>query len=188
VDAGLAALLGAFLGGTITFVTTLLQNRHADALREQDASASQQARVAKVLGRARVFLSDIEPARIGLNVNAETTPPELDELADHLKVLREEISMFAMSVGDDQVFVRAMELEATLFTTFIHVRRHAADLLSGRDAIVSYETAERSFLRAGLLIAIVRDLVRRRDVTELEFQLSALEAEAEAEAESESES
>ncbi len=86
----IAALGGTLIGGLISLLTTWLQNRHARAERQADAVAARRARVAEILGRVRVFLTDVEPARVGFNVNAERTPMEMDALAGRLNMLRDE--------------------------------------------------------------------------------------------------
>jgi hypothetical protein len=63
-----AALGGAIIGGVVAFATTLLQNRQAREAREVEGASARRGRAAEILGRARVFLTDVDPARIGINV------------------------------------------------------------------------------------------------------------------------
>lgn len=170
-----AALGGAIIGGLITLRTTAIQNRYAREAREAEAASARRARAAEILGRVRVFLTDVDPARIGINVNAETTPQQLEALGVRLNVLRDELSMFAVSFDDGTVMGRTGQLEVALFNTFHHSGWHASDLLRNRDALVSLEVAQRWHLQAALLAGIVLDLVRGRDVTEFEDALAKID-------------
>jgi hypothetical protein len=170
-----AALGGAIIGGLITLWTTAIQNRHAREAREAEAGSARRARAAEILGRARVFLTDVDPARIGINVNAEATPKQLEALGVRLNVLRDELSMFAASFDDDAVMARTAQLEVALFNTFHHASWHASDLLRNRDALVSLEVAQRWHGQAGLLVRIVLELVRGRDVADLEAALAEID-------------
>jgi hypothetical protein len=167
-----AALLGAIIGGGITFATALLQNRQAREAREAEAASARRARAAEILGRARVFLTDVDPARIGINVNQEVTPKLLEAFGVRLNVLRDELSMFAASFDDDAVMGRTAQLEVALFNTFNYSGWHASDLLRNRDALASLEVAQRWQRQAQLLTRMVLELVRGRDVADLETALA----------------
>jgi hypothetical protein len=170
-----AALAGAVIGGVITLIGIVLQNRHARGGRQAEAATARRERAAAILGRVRTFLTDATPERIGINVNAERTPQEIDELSARLSVLRDELSMFATADEDDRVTARTAELEVALFNTLHWVRCHASDLLRHRDSLESLRTAQHWHVTATALVRIVLDLVRGRDVAELEAQLNRLE-------------
>jgi hypothetical protein len=169
-----AALGGAVIGGLITLFTSSLQNRHARAEREDAAAAARRARAAEILGRVRTFLTDIDPARVGFNVNPETTPEEMKALAGRLNTLRDELSVFSAAADDDRVMDAAAKLEVALFNTFNRVSWHARDLLTHGGGLDSFNSAQREHVRATTLVRIVLDLVRDRDVVELETQLRRL--------------
>jgi hypothetical protein len=170
-----AALGGPIIGGVITLIGTVLQNRHARRERQAEAAAARRERAAAILGRVRTFLTDANPERIGINVNAERTPQELEELSARLGALRDELSMFAGADEDDRVMAQTAELEVALFNTLYWVRWHASDLLRHRDPLDSLRTAQHWHLRATALVRIVLDLVRGRDVAELEDGLRQLD-------------
>jgi hypothetical protein len=119
----------------------------------------------------RVFLTDIVPERIGFNVNPEGTPALMDSLGTRLHTLREELSVFAATDEDDQVMDRTGKLEVALYSTYHWVGWHASDLLNHRDSLNSLHQARREHFRATTLVRIVLDLVRGRDVTEIEALL-----------------
>ena len=137
-----AALGGAIVGGVITLIGIVLQNRYAHRERQAEAAAARRERAAAILGRVRTFLTDADPERIGINVNAERTPQELEEFSVRLGVLRDELSMFAGADEDARVMARTANLEVALFNTLHWVRWHASDLLRNRDAIDSLKTAQ----------------------------------------------
>lgn len=172
-----AVLVGVILGGLITLLTASLQNRHARAERKATAAAARRARAAEILGRARTFLTDIDPARIGFNVNPETTPQEMAAHAGRLNTLRDELSVFAAADDDDRVMDTTAKLEVALFNTFNQVSWHARDLLSHGGGLDSYNVAKREHVRATTLVRIVLDLVRGREVEEPEDQLRRLDEE-----------
>jgi hypothetical protein len=164
------------IGGLITLLTTGLQNRHARAERKAEVAAERRKRAAEILGRVRTFLTDIEPVRIGFNVDPNRTPDEMQALAARLNTLRDELSIFAAGADDDRVMARAADLEVALFNAFNRVSWHARELLShGTRPLDSYNAAQHEHLRASTLSRIVLDLVRRRDVTELEGVLQELD-------------
>jgi hypothetical protein len=175
-----AALGGAIIGGLLTFMTALIQNRQAREAREAEAANARRARAGEILGRVRVFLTDVDPARIGINVNKETTPNQLEALGVRLNVLRDELAMFAASFDDDAVMTRIAQLEVALFNTFNQSSWHASDLLRNRDALVSLEVAQGWHGQAGLLVRIVLELVRGRDVADLEAALAKIDPKAKA--------
>jgi hypothetical protein len=170
-------LAGAIIGGLITVFVTWLQNRHARSERKAEAQVARRARAAAVLGRARTFLTDITPERIGINVDPQATPEQLQALKARLDTLRDELSVFAAADDDEAVMSRAAELEVALFNTFHWVSWHASDLLRHRDAMDSLRRAQQAHLRATTLIRIVLDLVRGRDVSELDAQLESIDGE-----------
>jgi hypothetical protein len=170
-----AALGGAIIGGVITLIGTVLQNRHATGERKAEAATARRERAAAVLGRVRTFLTDANPERVGINVNAERTPQELDALSVRLSALRDELSMFAGADEDDRVMAWTAELEIALFNTLHSVRWHAGDLLRNRDARASLSDAQWWHLRATALVRIVLDLVRGRNVAQLEDGLRELD-------------
>ena len=170
-----AALGGAIVGGVITLIGTVLQNRHATGERQAEAAKARRERAAAVLGRVRTFLSDATPERVGINVNAERTPQELEALSVRLSALRDELSMFAGADEDDRVMARTAELEVALLNTLHWVSWHASDLLRNRDALDSLSAAQWWHVRATALVRIVLDLVRGRDVAELEDGLRELD-------------
>jgi hypothetical protein len=170
-----AALGGAIVGGVITLVGTVLQNRHATGERKAQAATARRERAAAVLGQVRTFLTDADPERIGINVNAERTPQELDALTVRLSALRDELSMFAGADEDDRVMKHAADLEIALFNTVHWVKWHVSDLLRNRDALASLSDAQWWHLRATALVRIVLDLVRGRDITKLEGGLLELD-------------
>jgi type II secretory pathway pseudopilin PulG len=71
-----SVVAGAIIGGLITVFVTWLQNRYARSERKAEARVARRARAAAVLGRARTFLTDITPERIGFNVDPEATPEQ----------------------------------------------------------------------------------------------------------------
>jgi hypothetical protein len=166
-----AALGGVIIGGVITLIVTVLQNRHARSERLAAAAVARRDRAAVVLGRVRTWLNDVTPERIGINVNAERTPQELDALSVRLNSLRDELSVFALADEDDRVMDRAGRLEIALFNTFHQVSWHASDLLRNRDALGSLDIARWWHLRATILVRMVLDLVRGRDVAKIESAL-----------------
>jgi hypothetical protein len=83
--------------------------------------------------------------------------------------------MFAGADEDDRVMARIGELEVALFNTLHWVRWHASDLLNNRDALDSLSDAQWWHARATALVRIVLDLVRGRDVAELEKGLRELD-------------
>jgi hypothetical protein len=172
-----AALGGTVIGGLITLFTARLQNRHARAERQAEAAAARRARAAEILGRVRTFLTDLDPARVGFNVNPETTPDEMKALAGRLNTLRDELSVFSAAADDDRVMAATAKLEVALFNTFNRVSWHARDLLTQGGGLDSYNAAHREHLRATTLVRIVLDLVRGREVVELETQLGRLDDE-----------
>jgi hypothetical protein len=165
-----AALGGAIIGGVVAFATTLLQNRQAREAREVEGASARRGRAAEILGRARVFLTDVDPARIGINVNQDTTSKQLEALGVRLNVLRDELSMFAGSFDDDAVMGRTAQLEVALFNTFHHSTWHPSHLLRNRDALASLEVAQRWHHQA-LILVMVLELVRGRDIADLEAAL-----------------
>lgn len=173
--AGGLTLAGVVIGGVITLIGIPLQHRYARRERQAEAAAARRERAAAILGRVRTFLTDAAPERIGINVNAERTPQEIDELSARLSVLRDELSMFAGADEDDRVMAQTADLEVALFNTLHWVRWHAGDLLRHRDAIESLSTAQWWHARATALVRIVLDRVRGRDVAELEDALRELD-------------
>lgn len=163
-----AALGGTIIGGLITFFTTVWQTRKS---REAELAAGRRARAAEILGQVRVFLTDIDPVRIEVNLNAATTPNQLDALGARLDTLREKLATFAATFDDDQIMGRATQLEVALFNTNHHVRWLAGDRLKDRDATAARDHARLWHEQARLLVSIVLDLVRGRDVAELGAQL-----------------
>jgi hypothetical protein len=153
----------------------VLQNRHATGVRQAEAATARRERAAAVLGRVRTFLSDATPERLGINVNAGGTPQELEALTVRLSVLRDELSMFAGADEDDRVMARTAELEVALLNALNWVGWHASDLLRSRDALDSLSAAQWWHVRATALVRIVLDLVRGRDVAELEDGLRELD-------------
>jgi hypothetical protein len=170
-----AALGGTVIGGLITLFTARLQNRHARAERQAEAAAARRARAAEIIGRVRTFLTDIDPARVGFNVNPETTPDEMKALAGRLNTLRDELSVFSAAADDDRVMAATAKLEVAVFNTFNRVSWHARDLLTHGGGPDSYNAAHLEHLRAMTLVRTVLDLVRGRDVVELETQLRRLD-------------
>jgi len=126
----IAALGGTLIGGLISLLATWLQNRYARSQRQAEAVAARRARAAEILGRVRIFLTDVEPARVGFNVNAERTPVEMEALAGRLNMLRDELSVFSAGADDDQVMDATAKLEVALSNTFNRVSWHARDLLT----------------------------------------------------------
>jgi hypothetical protein len=159
------------IGGLLTFFTRWAERR-------AEAKAARRTRAADILGRVRTFLTDVDPARIGINVNPETTPTQMDALKVRLDVLRDEISVFSAAADDDRVMDRTAELEVALFNTFHWVGWHARDLLRHSDNVIhSLHFAQAWHDKALTLVRIVLDLVRGRDVTKLEADVTKLEAE-----------
>jgi hypothetical protein len=170
-----AALGGVLIGGLISLVISWRQTSHATAEREAGAAAARRARLAEILGRARMFLTAADPARVGINVNPETTPGELEALGGRLDTLREELSIFSAGADDDQLMARTAELEVALFNTLHWDRWHARDLLGRGGGLDSYSKANWEHRKAMALVQIVRDLDRGRDVAELEAELRRLD-------------
>ena len=175
MSAAIAALAGTVLGGLISFLTTLYQNRQAQAARENDAAAARIGRAADILGLVRVFLTDANPARLGINLNAETTPTEFEALTVRLNALRDALSVFAAGADDEHLTTRAANLEVALFNAFNQAKWHVSDLMRNRDALASLKVAEIAHLKAQTLLAIVLGLVHGRDVSELEATLDTLD-------------
>jgi hypothetical protein len=97
-------------------------------------------------------------------------------LTVRLNALRDELSMFAGADEDDRVMARTAELEVALFNTLHWVKWHASDLLRYRDGVLdSLSDAQWWHARATALVRIVLDLVRGRDVKELENGLLELD-------------
>jgi hypothetical protein len=170
-----AALGGTIIGGLITFGTAWFQTRDARAQRAAEAAAARRDRAAAILGRVRTFLTDIEPARIGINVNPETTPQTMEALALRRDTLREELSIFAAAAEDDRLMDRAGKLEVALFNVYHWVHWHAHDMLRHAGGLHSLHMAEWEHAKATVLVRIVHDLVRGRDVAEAEAALQRLE-------------
>lgn len=170
-----AVVVGAILGGFITGGVTWLQTRHATSEREASAAAHRRARAASILGRARVFLTDIHPDRVAFNVNPEVTPKEFESLAVRLNVLRDEISVFAATEEDDLTMGSAARLEVALSNAFNSSSWLAGDLLAHRGTQDSVDAAKRKHFRASVLVRIVLDRVRGRDVAEYEAHLQRLD-------------
>lgn len=115
--------------------------------------AARRARTAQVLGRARVFLTDADPDRLGINVNAEATPKLIEALEARLNVLRDEVSVFAAEADDDHLTTRAAELEVALFNALHWASGKACGLRPGiaPDTIAScHSCCEADHLFAGL--------------------------------------
>jgi hypothetical protein len=123
----------------------------------------------------RTFLTDANPARIGMNVNPRRTPQGLEELSTRLAPLRDELSIFAGADEDDRVMARTGQIETALFNLVHWDRQHATDLLRKRDPVESLKTAEYWHVRALTLTRIVLDLLRDRDVAGLEERLRKLD-------------
>jgi hypothetical protein len=155
----------------------VLQHRYARSERRAEAAAARRERTAAVLGRVRTFLTDVTPERIGLNVDPTRTPPELDALTVRLSALRDELSILAGADEDDRVMERAANLEVALYNLMHWDKWHVSDLLSHRSAEQSLGLAQHWLARATILVRIVLDLVRGRDVAELESQLNQLATE-----------
>ena len=171
-----AALCGAIIGVLGTLATTVWQDRRAQAVRKADAETARRERAAAILGRVRTFLTDADPVRIGINVNPETTPQALEALKGRLDTLRDELSVFGAAADDDRVMVRAAELEVALFSTFHFVTWHAHDLLGHVNNVLrSLERAQLWHLKANTLVTLVLDLVRGREVAELEHAVAESE-------------
>jgi hypothetical protein len=170
-----AVVVGAILGGFITVGVTWLQNRHATSEREATVAADRGKRAAAILGRARVFLTDIHPDRVAFNVNAEVTPKEFESLAARLNVLCDDISIFAAAEADERNRGAAARMEVALFNAFNSAKWLAGDVLAHRDLKDSLEAAKRNHLRAGVLVRIVLDRVHGRDVADLEAWLQTLD-------------
>jgi hypothetical protein len=66
---------------------------------------------------------------------------------------------------------RTAQLEVALFNTFNQSSWHASDLLRNRDALASLQVAQRWHLQALILARMVLELVRGRDVADLEAAL-----------------
>jgi hypothetical protein len=80
----------AAIGAVAAIEGVVLQSRYASAERREATVAARRVRAAEILGRVVTFLTDIEPARIGFNVNQATTPEQMKALAVRLNTLRDE--------------------------------------------------------------------------------------------------
>jgi hypothetical protein len=164
------AVMGTLLG-------TWLQLRHARREQKAAAAAARRQRAAEILGRVRTLLQDLEPARIGANVNREWTPSEMNDLKRRWLPLRDELSVFAAADEDPRVTDAAGRLEAAVFNTHNQVSLHVRELLTRRGSgLDAYEQARKEHLRATVLVRIVLDLLRKRDVAELEARLQEIDA------------
>jgi hypothetical protein len=127
----------------------------------------------------RTLLQDLEPTRIGVNLNKETTPAQLTEIERRWSPLRDELSVFAASDEDPRVTDAAGRLEVAVFNTHNRVSWHVHDLITprpGSPTLDMYEQAKEEHLRATVLVRIVLDLVRGRDVAEFESVLEEIDA------------
>ena len=85
-----------------TLLATWFQLRHARREREDASQADLLARAAAVIGPIRRLLTDLEPDRIHINLNAET-PKHLRDLNQRWMPLRDALSTFAASASSPQV-------------------------------------------------------------------------------------
>ncbi len=173
VIAATAALGGVTIGAFFT-------GRQARAERLAAAAAARRQRAGEILGRVNVFLTDVEPERIGANADPKVTPALMESLAIRLNALREDISIFAAADEDYRVTSAASRLEMALFATFNRVSQLALDLLEIRESstLDTFDAAKREHLRATTLVGIILYLVRGRNVDALESKLTEIDAQA----------
>ena len=158
-----------------TIAATLFQLRHARRERAAQDQAARRARAAEVLGRVRTLIADLEPTRLGFNVN-EGTPAELQAIRERWALLRDQVSVFAAGDEDAAVTDAAAKLEVAVSNTLNRVAWHVHDLLAGgAHAGDMYEQALNEHTRAVARVRIVLDLVRGRDVSELEEEILRLD-------------
>lgn len=90
-------------------------------------------------------------------------------------MLRDELLVFAAADEDERVATATAKLEVAIYNTFHFVSWHARDLLTHRDAALDmFKHAEHEHLKAMTLERLVLDLLRGRDVAELEAELRTL--------------
>ena len=166
-----------------TLLGTWLQLRHARGEQEKLAETARRERAAEILGRVRTLLEDLEPARVGVNVNGETTPAQLSDLAQRWLPLRDELSVFAAADEDPRVTDAAGRLAVAVSNTQNRVAWHVSDLLGRQSSMLSAQAmldildqAKEEHRRANLLVRVVLDLVRGRDVADLEARLEQIDA------------
>jgi hypothetical protein len=109
-----------------------------------------------------------------MNVNPVTTPEKMEALRLRLDTLRDELSVFSAAADDDRheqngrIRSRAVQ--------HVPLGELACERPPKRqDAVDPYNAAEEVHLKALTLVRIVLDLVRGRDVAQLEAQLRQLE-------------
>ena len=169
-----AVLAGALIASGINVVNSAQARKD----RKAEATAARRQRAGVILGRVRLFLIDIDPVRITFNLNAESTPKEFEALRVRLDALRDELSIFAASDDDDRLTDRTPWLEVALSHTFQQVASYVNDMLGhDADALPSLVSAQQAHLRALLHLRIVSDVVRGRDVAELDAALARLDGE-----------
>ena len=175
--ATVAITLGASVVAVLgTLAATALQHRYARRDRKTQEQAERRRRAANVLGPVRTLLADLEPTRVGFNVNEET-PKQLKAVEERWATLRDEVSVFAAGEEDPRVMDAAAKLEVGVSNTINRVGWHVHDLLAGGvRALDTYEQARQQHAEATVRVRIVLDLVRGRDVAQVEQTLKQLEA------------
>lgn len=170
--------LGASVVAVIgTLGATLLQLRSSRRERAIQAAAERRSRAAEILGRVRTLLADLDPTRVAFNIR-ETTPEQLEAIEKRWLSLRDDLSVFAARDEDQRVTDAASELEIGVSNTISRVAWHVDNLLTHRGAAETYQDAVLEHLRATAYVRIVHDLVRGRDVAELEQTLQRIDARA----------
>ena len=172
----IGTLGGAAIGASTTLGVTYIQDRLARRDRKAEAQAARRARAANVLGRVRILLADLEPTRLGFNVN-ENSPEQLRAINARWLSLREEVSVFAAGDEDPIVMDAAAKLDVAVSNTINRASWHIHDLRTGgAHAGDMYQLAVEEHAAATARVRLVLDLVRGRDVAELEQTLQELEA------------
>jgi hypothetical protein len=173
--ATVAITLGAGVIGVLgTLAGTWLQLRQANEQAEREATRARRARAAEILGPIRALLADVDPDRVVLNLS-DTTTAELANIERRWKPLREKLLAFASNDEDSRVMAEASLLEMAVSNAINRVKWDVRGLLSNDPSPDAHAQAGLQQLRAAVRVRIILDLVRGRDIEDLEKALEDID-------------
>jgi hypothetical protein len=119
-------LVAVVVGAALAYVGQRALSRSSERHRWDE-------RAAETLADTQMFLTDLHPDRIALNLDPVRTPLYVEELGKQSRLIRREVSVLAAGHPDSRVRSKARDLEPLIGRTWSSVSWLVTDMVRNRD-------------------------------------------------------